>query len=169
MFIGGDMGVITSWLLSIVGIVVIGVLTDIILPEGEMQKYIKAIFSVFIVFVMISPILNIDLNKIDFNKFVYNQTSVEINDEYLKNYNNSYKESLEKLCEGQLKSQGFLNVKVEISLNLSINKFEIEKVDVNLKKLVINTNDVHIDKYREIKSIIISVLGIKEDKVVISE
>ena len=45
MFIGGNMGeVLTSWILSIVGIVLLGVLIDLILPNGEIQKYIKSIF-----------------------------------------------------------------------------------------------------------------------------
>ena len=163
------MSVIISWLLSVVGIVVIGVLVDLILPEGEMQKYIKAIFSVFVVFVMISPILKIDINNIDFNKFVYNENSVSVNEDYLKNYNNAYKNSLEKICESQLKTQGYENVDVEILLNLSTTKFEISKVNLNLKNLVINSNGVHIDKYKEIKSIVTSVLGIDENKVVIDE
>lgn len=163
------MEAITGWLLGVVGIVLIGTLVDLILPDGEMQKYIKAIFSIVIVFVMISPIVNIDLNKIDFNKFIYNDSSVTINEKYLKNYNNIYKESLEKTCEMALKNSGFSGVKVNICLNMSITKFQIEKVEVNLKNLVIDTNKVHIDKYQEIKSVIISVLGVDEDKVVTSE
>lgn len=163
------MSLISGWLLSVVGIVIISVLVDLILPEGEMQKYIKAIFSVFVVFVMISPVLKININDIDFNKFIYNQSSVEINEDYIKNYNNSYKENLEKVCVEQLNSKGFLGVKVEISLNMSTKRFQIEKVNVNLKNLVINNNGLHIDKYQEIKSIIISVLGIESEKVVMSE
>lgn len=169
MFIGGDMGAIYSWLLSVVGIVLIGVLVDLILPDGEMQKYIKAIFSVIVVFVMISPVIKIDLSKIDFDKFVYNTSSVNVNENYLKKYNNAYKQSLEKSCVIRLEYSGFLNVGVDICLNLSTTKFDIEKVNVNLKNLVINKNAVHIDKYQEIKSIIISCLGVDENKVVISE
>ncbi len=163
------MGAVYSWLLSVVGIVLIGVLVDLILPEGEMQKYIKAIFSIIVVFVMINPIIKIDLSKVDLNQFVYNDKSVSVNENYLKNYNKAYKQSLEKSCEVRLEYSGFLNVDVEISLNLSTTKFEIEKVYANLKNLVINNNGVHIDKYQEIKSIIISCLGVEESKVVISE
>lgn len=163
------MNVITSWILSVVGIVIIGVLVDLILPEGEMQKYIKAVFSIFVVFVLISPVLKIDITQIDFNKFIYNDNSVNINEEYLKNYNNQYKLSLENTCETTLKSNGYANVDVEILINLSTTKFEIEKVYLNLKNLVINSNSVHIDKYKEIKSIIISILGVDENMVVINE
>lgn len=170
MFIGGSMGqIIMSWLLSVIGIVVIGVLINLILPEGEIQKYIKAIFSVFVVFIMIYPILNIDISKINYDDFFYNQTSVTVDEKYLENYKEKYRESLQNQCETVLNNNGYQNVRVEIYLNLSSEKFEIEKVYVNLKNLVINGNSVHIDKYKEIKSIIVSLLDVEEGKVIMNE
>lgn len=170
MFIGGSMGqIIMSWLLSVIGIVVIGVLINLILPEGEIQKYIKAIFSVFVVFIMIYPILNIDISKINYDEFFYNQTSVTVDEKYLENYKEKYRESLQNQCETVLNNNGYQNVRVEIYLNLSSEKFEIEKVYVNLKNLVINGNSVHIDKYKEIKSIIVSLLDVEEGKVIMNE
>lgn len=170
MFIGGDMlsGVI-SWLISIVGIVLIGVLVDIILPEGSMQKYIKSVFSIFVVFVMIYPIINMDIDKIDFNKFIYNDSSITLNDQYLDNFNKSYKKSLEELTERQLETKGFLNVDVEISYIMLNNKFEIQKVTLNAQNLVINNEGVHIDKYKEMKNVVTMFLYIEENKVVINE
>lgn len=170
MFIGGSMGqIIMSWLLSVIGIVVFGVLINLILPEGEIQKYIKAIFSVFVVFIMIYPILNIDISKINYDDFFYNQTSVTVDEKYLENYKEKYRESLQNQCETVLNNNGYQNVRVEIYLNLSSEKFEIEKVYVNLKNLVINGNSVHIDKYKEIKSIIVSLLDVEEGKVIMNE
>lgn len=160
---------IINWILSIVGVVLIGVLVDIILPSGQIQKYIKSVFSIFVVFVMIYPVTNIDINNLDFNKFLYNQTSVELNENYIKNYNNEYKKSLENLITTQLENKGFKGVDVEISYNLSSLKFEIEKVQLNTKNLVINTNSPHINKYNEMKDIVVSVLSIDEKKVVINE
>lgn len=161
--------IIMSWLLSVIGIVVIGVLINLILPEGEIQKYIKAIFSVFVVFIMIYPILNIDISKINYDEFFYNQTSVTVDEKYLENYKEKYRESLQNQCETVLNNNGYQNVRVEIYLNLSSEKFEIEKVYVNLKNLVINGNSVHIDKYKEIKSIIVSLLDVEEGKVIMNE
>ncbi len=160
------MGIFGGWILSIIGIVLIGVIVDLILPDGEMQKYIKSIFLVFVVFVMINPILNFNIDKIDFNKFIYNSSSVEINENFLINYNKEYKKSLEKVCEASLENKGFKNVIVTIYLNMSTTKFEIKQVELNLKNLVINENSVHIDKYKEIKSIILSLLDIEENRVV---
>lgn len=158
---------IINWILSIVGIVLISVLVEIILPSGEMQKYIKSVFAIFIVFVMIYPIVNIDIDKIDFNKFIYNETSTILNENYLKNYNEEYKNSLQNIVEKQLENNGFLNVNVEILYNMSANDFEIEKVKLNAKNLVINTNSVHIDKYKEMREVVVNLLSVESEKVVI--
>ena len=162
-------GIISSWIISIVGIVILGVLIDLILPEGQMQKYIKSVFSVIVVLTMVSPILNIDINKIDFDRFIYNETSVELNQNYLKNYNEDYKVTLENLLEEKLKEGGFSGVNVEILYNKSNNNFEIEKVELDIKKLVINTNQVHIDKYKEMRTIVSNMLNVKEGNIVIYE
>lgn len=45
-----------SWIMGIVVIAALGVLLDIILPEGETEKYVKGIFSILIIFVIISPL-----------------------------------------------------------------------------------------------------------------
>lgn len=45
----------SAWLLSIVGVVSLGVLIEIIMPEGEHGKYVKGIFSLIVVFVIVSP------------------------------------------------------------------------------------------------------------------
>jgi len=161
--------VISSWIISIIGIVVLGVLIDLVLPDGQMQKYIKSVFSIIIVLTMVSPLLNININEIDFNKFIYNEASVELNENYLKNYNEDYKIALENLVIDALKEDGFSGVVVEISYNLSNNKFEIEKVELDIKKLVINTNQVHIDKYKEMRAIVVKMLNIKEGMVVFYE
>lgn len=160
---------VISWLMSVVGITLIGVLVDLILPNGTMQKYIKSIFSIFVVFVMVYPIINIDINKLDFNKFLYNETSVELNDKYIENFHKEYKESLEKLTENCLQNKGYENLNVEIFYKMSSKDFEIEKVVVDAKNLVINSSSVHIDKYKEIKKIVVSFLYVEEDKVVINE
>ena len=161
------MEILFNWLLGVVGIVLIGVLVDLILPEGEMQKYIKAIFSIFVVFVMISPLLSIDIDKINFDKFVYNDVS--INEKFLIDYNEKYCSSLKTNLENTLKIRGYDGCEVEIYHNLSTDKFEIQKVEINIKNLVINKNSAHIDKYKEIKQIATLVLGVDENKVVIGE
>ena len=45
-----------QWLLGVVGVVLLGVLADVLLPNGQMNKYVKGIFAVLLIFVILSPI-----------------------------------------------------------------------------------------------------------------
>ena len=56
-----------EWIMSIVGITALGVLMDILLPEGETNKYIKGIFALFTVFVIIYPLPKIANGDFDYN------------------------------------------------------------------------------------------------------
>ena len=46
----------SGWLIGIVGVVSLGVLIEVLLPEGENSKYIRGIFSIIVIFVIISPL-----------------------------------------------------------------------------------------------------------------
>ena len=46
----------SAWLLSIVGITVVGVLVELLLTDSPMSKFVRSIFAFFILFVIIQPI-----------------------------------------------------------------------------------------------------------------
>ena len=45
-----------GWLLGVVGVVLLGVLVDVLLPQGQMSKYVKGIFAVLLLFVLLTPL-----------------------------------------------------------------------------------------------------------------
>ena len=55
---------LSAWVLSIVGIVVLTLMVDIIIPEGKTGKYIKGVFAMLTVFVIAMPLPKI------FNNYV---------------------------------------------------------------------------------------------------
>ena len=46
----------TPWLLSIVGITVVGVLIELLLTDSPMSKFVRSIYAFFILFVIVQPI-----------------------------------------------------------------------------------------------------------------
>ena len=46
-----------GYLLSILGVVMLGVVIDVILPSGSISKYISGIFAIIVMFVIISPVI----------------------------------------------------------------------------------------------------------------
>lgn len=49
----------TSWLLSIVGVVFLGVMIDVIAPSGKTNSIIKTMFAIMLIYVVLSPIIKL--------------------------------------------------------------------------------------------------------------
>ena len=52
------MSSISIWILSIIGVVMIGVLVEIILPEGKTNTLLKSVVAVASIFIIISLIFD---------------------------------------------------------------------------------------------------------------
>ena len=127
------MSVISSWLFSIIGIVVIGSLVDVILPEGSISKYIKGIYSIIIVFVIINPLIQLVGNKINFSTN-YNNL---IDENFINQVSADKINYLEKNLTTQFNLAGLKNVEIKIESKNSENTQIIEAVYVFFNNLVI--------------------------------
>ena len=59
---------LSAWVMSIAGIICISVLVELVIPNGQMNKYIKGIFSFIVLLVIISPIPMLLGKEFDFDK-----------------------------------------------------------------------------------------------------
>ena len=159
----------TAYILSVVGIVFLGVLVDVIMPEGVMNKYIKGMFGIVALFVIISPVAQLVNSDFNIKEVFYDSNATVVDKDFLEATNNQIKKQLEVTLETQLLNSGFENTDVEIECNLSAEQFTIKKVNIDISKMVINQNMVHINKYTEIKKIVTEFVDVKESDVVINE
>lgn len=53
-----------EWILQIAGIIVIGALCDMILPQTEIRKYVKMVVGLVMVFAVIRPAAGVSLNEL---------------------------------------------------------------------------------------------------------
>ena len=67
------MGAVSAWLLSITGVILLSVLAEFVLPEGQMNKYTKVIFSFVILLVIIMPLPKLFGKDFDISKFFWNR------------------------------------------------------------------------------------------------
>lgn len=58
-----------AWLLSIVGVVSLGVLLEILLADGETSKYIKGVFALAVVLILVAPLPKFLNKDFDLNNF----------------------------------------------------------------------------------------------------
>ena len=150
----------SSYILSIVGVVFLGVLVDVIMPEGEMNKFIKGAFALVAVFVIVSPAVKLFNSDFDIENIFYNQTSIHTDSDFLDATTKQMQKELETVLKVKLQDAGFDNVQVEIVCDLSNNVLEIKKVYIDISKMVINTNMTHINKYTEIKNVATNMLNV---------
>ena len=158
-----------SFVLSIVGVVFLGVLIDVIMPDGEMNKYIKGVFSLLALFVILSPVQKLFNNNFNLDDIFYNNNAVETDSDFLEATNKQIKVQLEKTLLAKLKSAGFDEIKVEIICEMSDNVFKIKKVIIDISNLVMSKDLSHINKYKEIKKITTDFLNVEESDVEINE
>ena len=141
----------SAWLIGIVGVVSLGVLIEIILPDGENTKYIRGIFSIVVIFVIISPLPKM-LKGDFFKEFVgENNAQIEIDEEYY----NSMKESIHKSVidgiEDQLASNGYENIQFEVTFD--------QNYAYSVKKVIVKNNFSSEEEWQKVKKIIMSYVG----------
>jgi len=160
---------ITAYILSIVGIVFVGVLIDIIMPDGKMNNFVKGVFGLVVLLVIITPIQKVFNPNFSLENFFYDTTATTIDNDFIEATNKQIKKELENTLVAKLEKADFSNCIVTIDCNLSANEMEIKKVYIDISKMVINANMVHINKYNEIKEVAKNYLNVEESDVVINE
>jgi len=148
-----------GWIMSITGIVLISVLVDIILPEGQTNKYIKGIVGLMVVYVIISPLpklLKMDLNLI--NIFDFSNSGYEIDETFINNINKDKIDELE--CE---------MVNLLLSNEIICNNFSIICKDDNINLIESVYMVVPKDNSSKALKLVVDCLGIKEEQVLVYE
>ena len=136
---------LSAWVLSIVGIVVLTLMVDIIIPEGKTGKYIKGVFAMLTVFVIAMPLPKIFNSEFDLEEFLQQNTSASADYDVLENIYYMRLERLEQKIITSAESEGIKNMEVKINA-LNNNSFvEIQSIEINLKNVVIEEKNPNIN------------------------
>lgn len=158
----------SGYLLSLLGVIVLGVLVDIILPSGSTSKYISGIFAIVVVFVIISPVLKFIKSDYKLSDY-FSNVDIELNEKLLYSINDNKFNAMETTITNQLKDNGYSNVVVDIQFTLDADNVEITQVLIDLTKLVINANSANINRYVYIRQVVMEHLMVTEEVIVFSE
>ena len=156
----------SGYILSILGVVLLGIIIDVIIPSGNINKYIKSIFSIFIVAVIISPVVKFLSNKNDF-KLDYN--NYEIDQELVQYIYKKRVENEEKKIEQHVQSEGFEGIDIVLDFSINNNEIEYNSCNINLENLVISADKQHINKYEFIKNLVIDYTNLTKEEILIYE
>ena len=156
----------TGYILGILGIVFAGLFIDIIIPTGTTSKYVKSIYSVFVVAVIISPIAKF-LNKAQNMKIEYENYSVDT--ELLDFIYKMRVTSLEKNLEKALEMEGFQNIDIILNFSIENDILNYLNCQINLKNMVITADKQHINKYEFIKEVVKENTNLADEEITFNE
>ena len=141
----------TGYILSILGIVVAGIFIDIIVPDGTINKYVKSIYSIFVVAVILSPIVKL-ISKKDI--YTLQHEDYQVNEKLMNYIQNQKVKQMENKIKAELESEGFKNLDIKINYSTNSNELSLISCEINLKKLSIDADKQHINKYEFIAGVV---------------
>jgi len=144
--------VMTSWLLSIAGIVILGALIEILLTDSPMSKFVRGIFGFFVLFVIVSPLPGL----ID-DGMTAMGGDVMLNEDLLNNINQQTARAMERNAMQVLDTAGFFNVIVTITN---------DRVFVNAMGVVLAERVQNVNIEQEIRRIVTMVTRVDEGRII---
>lgn len=143
---------LNTWLQGIIVAVVIASIIQMILPNGNNKKYIKVVLGVYVVFQIITPVINKFFNS-DFE--VSSLIDIDKYTKKMENYEVSSKNTdINKTNEDSIKQIYITNLKKDIKTKLEDKDYLIKDVEVQVE------NNENYD----IKSLVIYVNGKNDNK-----
>ena len=142
---------LSNWIGQIAIAVIIVSIFEMILPKGDLKKYIKVVLGIYVIYCLISPYVNknklFDLDNINIKKYttsniIQSNVNQESMDERLETL---YIDELEKNINIKLKEYGYEIYKCKIDANLNSNKQNpgIHKINLIIKEN--KKNQIQID------------------------
>lgn len=151
------MNFLNTWLQGIIVCVIIVTIIELILPSGSTKKYIKVVLGMFILFNIITPVINkITKNNFEISSIInmdeyskkmktyetssQNQVSSNANEQTIKQI---YISKLEKDIKNKLKEKNYTVSKIKIEIN------ENEEYSIKQINLLVQKDEEETEKKQE--------------------
>ncbi len=147
-----------QWTENIIIAVIISIIIEMILPDGNNKKYVKVVSGLYILYVIINPIFNLE-SEINFNEI----TNLVIGENVVQTVSEgeigkTYLLSLQDTLKGQIEDLGYsvdsvsivvtsdysdivsIDIKMKLGTNYDVNKI----IDLVLKSYEIDKSAINI-------------------------
>lgn len=160
---------LSGWIEQLALAVIVASIFEMILPKGNLSKYIKMVLGVYIVFNLISPFVNknslYSFGDFDLDKYVSNSSSNNnVNQESMDlRLRNLYIEQIEENIKSKVDELGFKaeRCKVDANLNSASENAGINRIDLILRE---KQNEKDIEKVQVGEIVVSKLLKLKENK-----
>lgn len=125
------MGILTEWVVTVAGMAVLMNVCEILMPEGEMNKYVKGILSIICMIVIVSPLPKLFDRSIDVSALLFgNSVDVDPDYEFLDYVNRSKADALASDWTKAVETAGFPTFEFSVRIEKSGTAFVIEAVEL---------------------------------------
>ncbi len=180
---------INSWMKGIIIAVIISTIIEMIIPNGNIKKYIKTVIGIYIMFVIISPIITKVTGKdISIEKYINSQSEKYKTKEVSQidtNYyiTKTYIENIKADVIKELEAKGYKvnEIKIEIeeedtkygklkTMKLEVSKLKkgIEKVEISTNKSESKTQEIPDTEKNLIRTFLADTYGLEQNNIVIN-
>ena len=137
----------SEWLLGVVGVISLGLLLEILIPEGQTSKYVRGAFSLLVIFVVISPLPKLLGGEYDLN---FDDVSYEIDSDYVIYTSSQYESSLENDVEKVLAGEGIISMVEIVTKEGSVRDIDFVSVKIYLSGIDEKVVNTHISRAEEV-------------------
>ena len=176
------MNFLNTWLQGIIVCVIIATIIELILPSGSTKKYIKVVLGMFILFNIITPVINkITKNNFEISSIInmdeyskkmktyetssQNQVSSNANEQTIKQI---YISKLEKDIKNKLKEKNYTVSKIKIEINEN-EEYSIKQINLLVQKDEEETEqkeeNISVNEISKIKQYLASEYQINEKQI----
>ena len=124
---------IKTWCEGIIVAIILCLIIESLIPEGNNKKYIKVVIGIYIMYVSLNPILNLLEYDFDFKNMIGIQTKAEevfsVSDTGIKDI---YIMGIEQNIKEEVKSVGYEVEDIEVFVDLDYEN--IEKIELEIKR-----------------------------------
>lgn len=160
------MNVFSLWIISILGAVLVGVVSDVIL-SGRLKNFCRSVFSALTVLIIVMPIPAIVKNGCGSVEEIFD-ASFPLDNGYISASTDYIAEQLARGITDSLEKEGISGI--ELKVILKQDEFtEIEAIKIYIKKLVIENGMLHINKYEYLKKKVTEFSNVAEEMIYIYE
>lgn len=164
---------LSKWIEGIAIAVIIASIFEMILPNGNIKKYVKVILGIYIVFSIISPFSgskvkgNFDLSKKVDDLFENSDKKSNFKDEATseQRLNKIYENTFEKELIQTIEKEGFIVYKCDVKGNFNAEEKNagISKISITLENIKVlkkkeeDKNEIKIDSVNEVQKVEINI------------
>ena len=149
---------IKTWTEEIIIAVIISIIIEMLMPDGNNKKYVKVVSGIYILYTIINPFLGTadSFKSRDLQVQITNNNIIQTSSD--STVATTYIVSLEEYLKNKIESLGYEVKEVEIICDSNYN--DILKIDVKMKSVSFDENsikDVILNEYEiELENILIS-------------